>query len=121
MMMYSRGEFSEDEQKAFESENAGITVEFVDSMDITRFYAMYAAGSPPDLMRVQAPSIPKFLARKLLFDLTPYFQASQLLKMDDLMPANDYYKAGSAAFDWQREQHLRHGQKFLARFHHLYL
>jgi multiple sugar transport system substrate-binding protein len=95
VMMYSRGEFSEDEQKAFESENAGITVEFVDSMDITRFYAMYAAGSPPDLMRVQAPSIPKFLARKLLFDLTPYFQASQVLKMDDLMPANDYYKAES--------------------------
>jgi multiple sugar transport system substrate-binding protein len=35
------------------------------------------------------------LARKLLLDLTPYFQTSTLLKIDDLMPANNYYKAES--------------------------
>jgi multiple sugar transport system substrate-binding protein len=95
VMMYSRGEFSEDEEAAFEAATPGVTVDFVDSMDLTRFFAMYAAGNPPDLMRVQAPSIPKFLARQLLYDLTPYYETSQVLKMDDLMPANNYYKANS--------------------------
>jgi len=54
---------------------------------------MYAAGNPPDLVRVQAPSVPPYLARKMLYDLTPYFQASAVLKPDDLAPANNYYKA----------------------------
>jgi multiple sugar transport system substrate-binding protein len=56
---------------------------------------MYAAGAPPDLLRVQAPFIPQALARKLLFDLTPYFQTSEALKIDDLMPANYFYFAES--------------------------
>jgi multiple sugar transport system substrate-binding protein len=56
---------------------------------------MYAAGTPPDMVRVQAPSVPQWLAKKLLFDLTPYFETSSLIKIDDLMPANDLYKAES--------------------------
>jgi multiple sugar transport system substrate-binding protein len=95
VVMHFRHEFTEDQMNAFMAENPGITLEFVDGTDLTRFYAMYAAGTPPDLVRVQAPSIPQFLARKLLFDLTPYFQSSTVLKLDDLMPANDYYKAES--------------------------
>ena len=54
---------------------------------------MYAAGTPPDLVRVQAPSIPQFLARKLLYDLTPYFQSSDLIKVDvpcDASPATPW-------------------------------
>jgi multiple sugar transport system substrate-binding protein len=35
------------------------------------------------------------LARKLLLDLTPYFESSDLIKVDDLAPANNYYKANS--------------------------
>lgn len=95
VVMHFRHEFTEDEMNTFMTENPGITLEFVDGTDLTRFYAMYAAGTPPDLVRVQAPSIPQFLARKLLFDLTPYFESSTVLKMDDLMPANDAYKAES--------------------------
>ncbi len=95
VVMHFRHEFTEDEMNAFMAENPGITLEFVDGTDLTRFYAMYAAGTPPDLVRVQAPSIPQFLARKLLFDLTPYFESSTVLKMDDLMPANNAYKAES--------------------------
>jgi multiple sugar transport system substrate-binding protein len=93
--MHYRQEFTEDHMNAFMKDNPGITLEFVDGTDLTRFYAMFAAGTPPDLVRVQAPSIPQFLARKLMYDLTPYFETSQLLKMDDLLPANDYYKAES--------------------------
>jgi multiple sugar transport system substrate-binding protein len=97
VIMHQTNELSQDQIDAFQKENSGVTVELVDitGQDLTRFYAMYAAGTPPDLVRVQAPSIPQFLARKLLFDLTPYFETSQLLKIDDLMPANDNYKAES--------------------------
>ena len=97
VIMHQTNEFSKDQIDAFQKDNPGITVELIDitGQDLTRFYAMYAAGTPPDLVRVQAPSIPQFLARKLLYDLTPYFETSQLTKMDDLMPANDNYKAES--------------------------
>jgi multiple sugar transport system substrate-binding protein len=79
----------------FESEHPGITIEFVNREEPARLSAMIAAGTPPDLIRVQAPTIPGYLARGLLMDLTPYFEASSVLHLDDLMPANNYYKAES--------------------------
>jgi multiple sugar transport system substrate-binding protein len=95
VVMHHLGEFTEDHVAAFQEANPDITLEVVDGMDPTRFFAMYAAGSPPDIYRLQAPSIPGLLARKLLLDLTPYFEASQLIDIADLAPANDYYKAES--------------------------
>ena len=95
VVMHHLGEFTEDHVAAFQEANPDITVELVDGQDATRFFAMYAAGSPPDVYRLQAPSIPGLLARKLLLDLTPYFEASQLIDIADLAPANDYYKAES--------------------------
>jgi multiple sugar transport system substrate-binding protein len=88
-------EITEAQRAQFESEYPGITIEFVDREEPARLTAMLAAGTPPDLIRVQAPTIPGYLARDLIKDLTPYFAASTLLKIDDLMPANDYYKAES--------------------------
>ena len=93
--MHFLHEFTEDHVNTFQEENPGITLEVVDGADPTRFFAMYAAGTPPDIYRVQAPSVPQFLARGLLYDMTPYFEASEMIKSDDLMPANDYYKAES--------------------------
>jgi multiple sugar transport system substrate-binding protein len=95
VVMHLLHEFTEDQVAAFQEANPDITVEVVDGTDPTRFFAMYAAGSPPDVYRLQAPSIPGLLARKLLLDLTPYFEASQLIDIADLAPANDYYKAES--------------------------
>lgn len=92
--MHQRNEFSEDQEALFEGEHPDILVEFVEA-DQTRFFAMYAAGTPPDLYRCQAPFIPQALARKLLYDLTPYFEKSTLTKLDDLADANNYYKAES--------------------------
>jgi multiple sugar transport system substrate-binding protein len=46
--------------------------------------AMTTAGNPPDIFRLQAPELPGYLIRKLVYDLTPYFQTSTLLKLDDL-------------------------------------
>ncbi len=94
-VMHFRHELTEDQEAAFEADHPEIQIEFVDGTDLTRYFAMYAAGTPPDLVRIQAPSVPSMLARDLLLDLTPYFQVSELLKPDDLMPANDYYKANS--------------------------
>jgi multiple sugar transport system substrate-binding protein len=90
-----QGEMTEDMVAQFEAKYPGITIELIQT-DLTRFFSMYAAGEPPDLCRVQAPSIPPYLARKMLMDLTPYFDASEVLNPDDLAPANNYYKAEDA-------------------------
>jgi multiple sugar transport system substrate-binding protein len=92
--MHNRGELTEDMETQFETDNPNITIDFLVA-DQTRFYAMYAAGSPPDLLRVQAPFIPQALARNMLYDLTPFFEASQSLRLDDLASANNYYKGNS--------------------------
>lgn len=94
VVMHFLHEFTEDHIAAFEEENPDITVEVM-AAEATAFFARYAAGTPPDLLRVQAPSIPQYLARELLYDLTPFFEVSDLLSLDDLAPANDYYKAFS--------------------------
>lgn len=94
VMMHKVHEVNEDQQAAFEADNPGIDVEVIPD-DLTRFFAMYAAGDPPDLLRVQAPSVPQYLARDMLYDLTPYFEASSTLNLDDLASANNYYKANS--------------------------
>jgi len=94
VVMKVGGEFSEEAVKQFEADNPGITVENIET-DTLRFFAMYAAGTPPDLMRTQAPAIPQYLARKMLYDLTPYFEISDVLNLDDLAPANSYYRGYS--------------------------
>jgi multiple sugar transport system substrate-binding protein len=93
--MFNRGEFSEAQQAQFETDNPGITTELVET-NLQRFFAMLAAGAQLDLYRTQAPIVPSLLARKLLYDLTPYFQASELVKIDDLADANKGYWAKSA-------------------------
>ena len=93
-IMHQRNELSEDQQKQFETDTPGITMNFLNADD-TRFFAMYAAGAPPDLFRTQAAAIPQLLARKILYDLTPYFEVSSAIKPDDLAPANNFYKANS--------------------------
>ena len=87
-----QGEMTQDMVTQFQTKYPGITIELIQT-DLARFFSMYAAGEPPDLARVQAPSIPPYLARNMLYDLTPYFQASAILKPDDLAPANKYYQA----------------------------
>ena len=94
VLMFKRAELSEEQQAQFQAANPGITVEFIED-DQQRLFSMYAAGTPPDVWRTQGPDIPQNLARNLLYDLTPYFQASAVLKMDDLASANQYYMASS--------------------------
>jgi multiple sugar transport system substrate-binding protein len=91
VFMHQRNEWSEAQEKQFMADNPSIKIEFIE-FDATRFMAMNAAGNPPDLFRLQGPEVPDYLARKILKNLQPYFDTSGVLKLDDLAPANAYYK-----------------------------
>ncbi len=93
--MMAAGELSDDQVAQFNTDYAPIVLERLDP-DETRFFAMLAAGNPPDLYRIQAPSIPQLIGRNIIRDLTPYFQTSAALKPDDLAPGNYYYFAEDA-------------------------
>ncbi len=92
VMMYQANEISEPEIEQFNADYAPIQLTRID-VDTTRFYAMFAAGEAPDLLRVQAPSIPQMLARGMLLNMQSYFETSDVLKEDDLLPVNNYYRA----------------------------
>lgn len=81
--MYHRGEFPEKEQADFEKVNPNIKINLVNP-DPVHLMAMTTAGNPPDIFRLVAPELPGYLIRKLVYDLTDYFKASQILKLDDL-------------------------------------
>jgi len=108
-VMYQQNELSDDEVKQFMTENPAITVERIDS-DATKFKAMLTAGTPPDLFRTQGPQVPNLVERKIVRDLSDYFQTSSVLKVDDLAPANNLYvyKGGRYGMvkDWSPDFNL---------------
>src|SRR5437879_12377361 len=82
--------FSHDDRKTLQNATK-LKIEVVKS-DLTTLYAMFAAGNPPDVFRVQAAGLPQYISRKMVKNLQPYFAKSTLLKPDDLAPANNFYK-----------------------------
>ncbi|TMD60516.1 MAG: hypothetical protein E6I87_06635 [Chloroflexi bacterium] len=90
VVMTDPNEFGAEDVKAIEDATK-LKLEVVKS-DLTRLYAMYAAGNPPDLFRVQAAGVPQYISRKMVKNLQPYFAASKVLKPDDLAPSNNFYK-----------------------------
>jgi multiple sugar transport system substrate-binding protein len=90
VLMTDPNEFNEDDRKALETAT-GVQVEVI-ANDVTRLYAMYAAGNPPDIFRVQAAGLPQYISRKMVRPLQQYFAASKRAKLDDLAPANGFYK-----------------------------
>lgn len=93
IMMWG-GELSDDELKQYNTDHAPYKLSRLDP-DQVRYYAMLAAGNPPDIYRLQAPEVPGLLARGIPLDLTPYFEVSTVLRVDDLAPANNFYKGDS--------------------------
>ncbi len=81
--MYNRSEFPEKEQTDFEKANPSIKINVINP-DPAHLMAMTTAGNPPDIFRLQAPEVPGYLIRKMLFDLSDYFRGSTVLKLDDL-------------------------------------
>jgi len=90
-VMTNTGELAQSDIDYFEARNPNINVQFI-ATDLPRFQAMLAAGTPPDLFRVQAPLVPQFVKRGQVKNLDSYFAQSDLLHPGDLTPANDYYR-----------------------------
>ncbi len=116
VMMYQANEISDDDIAQFNGDYDNINLTRVD-VDATRFFAMIASGEAPHLMRSAGLDIPQWLARNILLDLTPFFNSSGVLSLDDLVDVNNYYKAeapdqvGSGpiygmAKDWAPDQFL---------------
>lgn len=93
VMMYIAGEIPDPLIKQFNDDYKPVHLTRID-VDPTRFYAMFASGEAPDLVRSMAPDIPQLLGRKMLLNLQSYFDASNVLKADDMLPVNNYYRAG---------------------------
>src|SRR5205814_5046190 len=90
VVMTDPNEFNDDDRKTLETATK-LKIEVVAS-NLTTLYAMFAAGNPPDVFRVQAAGVPQYISRKMVKNLQPYFANSKLLKPDDLAPANNFYK-----------------------------
>lgn len=97
MMMWV-GELSDDEVEMFNANNPGITLARIDP-DNTRYFAMLAAGTPPGVFRLQAPQFPQLLARNIPLNLQPFIDVSTTLNVDDLTPANNYYRSTGGALE----------------------
>ncbi|MFI9759966.1 ABC transporter substrate-binding protein [Streptomyces sp. NPDC051963] len=89
-VMVKSGEITSDDAKQAQKD-LGIRIVLV-KYDITKLIAMMTTGNPPDLVRgVGAIDTPYFAARELMEDLDPYFARSDVLRLDDLDPANDLW------------------------------
>src|SRR4029079_6111795 len=58
-LMTNNGEISNQDIADFQNKNPNINIQWIVT-DGPRFQAMMAAGTPPDLFRVQAPLVPQF-------------------------------------------------------------
>lgn len=91
-------ELTEAEIKQFMEANPGIKITRQEP-DATKYFASLAAGTPPDLYRLQAPQFPLLLARKVPLNLQSYIDVSSVIKVDDLAAANNYYRSSGGALD----------------------
>jgi multiple sugar transport system substrate-binding protein len=96
--MMNSAELTDQEIEQFQEANPGITITRLEP-DATRFFAMLTAGTPPDVYRLQAPQFPLLLARNIALNLQPYIDVSELIAVDDLAPANNYYRSSGGALD----------------------
>lgn len=89
VLMYNANEVSEAEIASFQ-EQYGYEVEFIET-DMTKFYASLAAGTPIDCFRIQGVEIPALVLRNIPLDLSERFATSEVVPLDELVPANDFY------------------------------
>ena len=66
--MMGDAELTPPEIEQFQEANPGITITRVEP-DATKYFASLAAGTPPDLFRLQAPQFPLMLARNIPLNL----------------------------------------------------
>jgi len=68
-IMRNPGEITADTIAAFNKDFPNVKVETIDD-DPVKLKALQAAGTPPDLFRVEAPAVPPLVAQGQLMDLT---------------------------------------------------
>jgi multiple sugar transport system substrate-binding protein len=90
-VMVGAQDISDEQIAEFEADNPGIKIKVV-LYDASRLNTMLASGNPPDIAFNNAVGSANFNARGLATDLTPYLEASDVLKEDDLQPANDAFR-----------------------------
>jgi len=108
-LMMGEGEFSNDQLKAFTDANPSIAVERIPA-DEAQLKTLLDAGTPPDLIRTDGFRLANLAQRGLLLDLTDYFNASALIKKDDLAPPSSYYQFQGGMYgmpkDWSPDYSL---------------
>mgnify|MGYP005840055031 CR=1 FL=1 len=90
VMMYNKNELSDDEVKLFNDKYAPYTLKRIDT-DLTKLFAMLAAGDAVDVIRLFGTFVPTYVMRRVAKDLTDYFDVSTLVKPADLLPVNDLF------------------------------
>jgi multiple sugar transport system substrate-binding protein len=102
-LMMGAAEFSDDQIKAFTDTHPGIKIERAPD-DEAQFKASLDAGTPPDLIRTDGFRLANLAQRGVLLDLSDYFNASALIKKDDLAPPSSYYNYQGSIYgmpkDW---------------------
>jgi multiple sugar transport system substrate-binding protein len=115
--MVSESDFSPDQQAEFMAANPNITIERID-VDNTKLNAMFAAGTPPDLLRASGADTASYAQRGWILDLTKYFETSTVLKPDDMVPAVAYFKVDGGWYgmntDWSPDQSFFINKKLAA-------
>jgi multiple sugar transport system substrate-binding protein len=96
-MMFD-AELTPAEIEQFQEANPGIKITRLEP-DATKYFASLAAGTPPDIFRLQAPQFPQLLAQKIPLNLQPYIDVSDVIKVDDLAAANNYYRSSGGPLD----------------------
>ncbi len=96
--MMNEPELTDKEIEQFQGANAGIKITR-SVPDATKYFAALAAGTPPDLLRLQAPEFPLLLARKIPLNLQSFIDTSSVIKVGDLASANNYYRSSGGALD----------------------
>ncbi len=102
-VMLPTNELSDEQIVEFEAANPDIKLIRVEN-DVTVLNAMLAAGTPPDIIRASAFEVPRYVQQGILLDITSYLEQSDMIELDDIAPAANYFMIDGAAYglpkDW---------------------
>jgi multiple sugar transport system substrate-binding protein len=113
-LMYGSGDFTPANKAEFLKLNPDINLRQLE-FNQTTLNAMFAAGSPPDIILAHVYDIPAYVLKNQIADITPFLQKSTAIKMNDLAVVNNAYrfdakslKLGSGPFygiakDWSQD------------------
>lgn len=90
IMMYNLNELADEEVAQFNDKYAPISLERIDT-DLVKLFSMLAAGQQVDCVRLYGTFLPSYVSKGVCLDLSSYFNASDVVPPDDLLPVNDLF------------------------------